>query len=1141
MKPHTDRLPRPLAPLQVWGLMLLSLIGARALASEDSQPLPGVSIIALDRQASEAGPDEGCLVVLRTGSTAESLTVFYSVDGTAQEGVDYQALPGFVTIPSGFASAFITVNPIDDLESEDREIVRLTVVDPPGGETYIPFWPIRARVAIEDDDTQANNPPRVGIARPRNGAVFIAPESIALVARARDEDGFVRTVEFFDGGTSLGVVTSPRPLSREELIGNPELLEETISRKMAELANVPEKRSESDDASRGFSADSFIQVFHLKWENIEPGEHILTALATDTDGDSTLSRPIVITVKKGPPVPVVNVVAVDPIATEQGGILSGRVDGPIQPSNGTDQTRPERLRPNNAVFVIKRRAADLSQPLHVFYRVLGTAENGADYRRIPHHVAIPAGACAVSVTIRPIDDDLEEGRENVIIRLVPQLSDETFRSIPGYYRVGHHGVARAVIIDNDTPSANLPPNVRLIRPHDGDIYRAGSGITLIAQATDRDGFIRSVEFFEGENSLGIIINPLIGPVDKAPVSLSKSTRLSVRKVPPYRIVWKKVPAGNYLITAVATDNKGERSVSAPAEIKVIAVNPGPVVTIIARDPVAEESARATVATDHTATFVVARRGGIIDRPLTVFYRIGGKAENGVDYRKIPGSVTIKPGEFREKVMIVPIDDEVCEGTESVIIKLTYPVHTDGNSASMALRPYRIGRPDRARAIIRDNDTCPENQSPEVTILLPFDGVVFQAPVDIPIFGLAGDVDGKVVEVALFANATFIGRAVRLGPCFEWTLYGMEWSDAPAGKYKLCAVATDDDGAITRSKPVRIEVLAEGNSMVGTIAGSGTTILSDGAVISVSADAIPSTFSARSVIVDQNGELIELPEDPERDEVLANISSRGLVKTGSKRMIAGFTLSGSGTKQVLIRAVGPTLETFGVPGTLENPRLELYASGSSIPLRANDDWSNPDPAGIRNVSSRLGAFALTEGSTDSVLLLNLPPGGYTAQISGVADGIGVGLVEVYDADDPRSETATAEIINISTRGEIGLSGDVLIAGFVINGSAPRQVLIRGTGPTLAGFGVAGTIDDPRLELFSATEGAQADPISTNDNWEDFDGGAIANAGAILGGFPLDAGSGDAALLIWLEPGAYTARMSGQDGGTGVGLIEVFEMP
>ena len=134
-----------------------------------------------------------------------------------------------------------------------------------------------------------------------------------------------------------------------------------------------------------------------------------------------------------------------------------------------------------------------------------------------------------------------------------------------------------------------------------------------------------------------------------------------------------------------------------------------------------------------------------------------------------------------------------------------------------------------------------------------------------------------------------------------------------------------------------------------------------------------------------------------------------------------------------------------------------------------------------------------------------------------------------------------MINISTRGEIGTRSDVLIAGFVISGSVPKRVLIRGIGPTLGGFGVPDTIADPKLELFAVRDGADAPPFVTNNDWEDDDGIAIAAASDAAGGFPLETGSKDAGILIWLEPGTYTTKVSGNDGGTGIGLVEVYEVP
>jgi hypothetical protein len=116
-----------------------------------------------------------------------------------------------------------------------------------------------------------------------------------------------------------------------------------------------------------------------------------------------------------------------------------------------------------------------------------------------------------------------------------------------------------------------------------------------------------------------------------------------------------------------------------------------------------------------------------------------------------------------------------------------------------------------------------------------------------------------------------------------------------------------------------------------------------------------------------------------------------VGTGGDILIAGFTISGTEPKRILVRGVGPTLATLGVTGTLADPKLELIRQGTTTPMASSDDW---DPT-LAPVFSAVGAFALTPGSKDAALLVTLPPGGYTAQISGVGNTTGVAIVEVYE--------------------------------------------------------------------------------------------------------------------------------------------------
>jgi hypothetical protein len=119
-------------------------------------------------------------------------------------------------------------------------------------------------------------------------------------------------------------------------------------------------------------------------------------------------------------------------------------------------------------------------------------------------------------------------------------------------------------------------------------------------------------------------------------------------------------------------------------------------------------------------------------------------------------------------------------------------------------------------------------------------------------------------------------------------------------------------------------------------------------------------------------------------------TRTQVGTGGNILITGFVVVGTGTKQLLIRASGPSLIPLGVTGTLVDPKLELYNS-SGVKIAENDNWDSTTLA----VQTSVGAFALTPGSRDSVLVATVPAGAYTAQVSGIGSTTGVALVEIYE--------------------------------------------------------------------------------------------------------------------------------------------------
>ena len=270
--------------------------------------------------------------------------------------------------------------------------------------------------------------------------------------------------------------------------------------------------------------------------------------------------------------------------------------------------------------------------------------------------------------------------------------------------------------------------------------------------------------------------------------------------------------------------------------------------------------------------------------------------------------------------------------------------------------------------------------------------------------------------------------------------------------------------------------------------------------------------------------------------LVNISTRGVAGTSSQALIAGFVISGTTPKQVLIRGIGPTLGIFGVPGFLVNPKLQLFR-GDGTQLTENDDWgSAANVADITAQSALVGAFPLATGSKDSALLLTLDPGAYTAVATGADGGAGVALVEVYEL---LSSVDAPKLINISTRGQVNTGSGVLIAGFVVNGNAPKKLLIRAIGPTLAtSFGLSGALSDPLLALFDSA----GKTIAQNDNWgSSGDGSVVSGAAAQVGAFGLQSGTKDSVMLVTLPPGGYTAQVSGVNNTTGVALVEVYEVP
>ena len=266
----------------------------------------------------------------------------------------------------------------------------------------------------------------------------------------------------------------------------------------------------------------------------------------------------------------------------------------------------------------------------------------------------------------------------------------------------------------------------------------------------------------------------------------------------------------------------------------------------------------------------------------------------------------------------------------------------------------------------------------------------------------------------------------------------------------------------------------------------------------------------------------VPRPPEAEITrLSNLSTRAQVFTGDNVLIGGFVIGGSLPKTVIVRARGPSLSQAGVPNVLANPQVQLFSGQTQI--ASNDDWGDaPNAAAIQ-----ASGFAPSDAQ-EAAILMTLGPGAYTAIVSGAGGTTGTGIFEVFEVSD-----LTSPLVNISTRGLVQAGGGVLIGGFIIQGQAPQKVLVRARGPSMPPIGNAIRLANPLLQLFSGQTG-----IASNDNWQ-----AAANAVEIDATGMAPSEFSESAILMTLQPGAYTAVVSGVSGGglgSGIAIVEVFRL-
>ena len=249
--------------------------------------------------------------------------------------------------------------------------------------------------------------------------------------------------------------------------------------------------------------------------------------------------------------------------------------------------------------------------------------------------------------------------------------------------------------------------------------------------------------------------------------------------------------------------------------------------------------------------------------------------------------------------------------------------------------------------------------------------------------------------------------------------------------------------------------------------------------------------------------------------LANISTRLAVGTGNNVLIAGFIVTGTQPKKIIVRGIGPTLP---VNANLADPTLELHDASGAV-VAANENWRDTQ-------QDELQATTIPPSNDhESAIVKNLTPGNYTAVLAGKGGTTGVGVVEVYDLD----LAVDSKLANISTRGFVDQGDNVLIAGTIVVGSGTTNVLFRAIGPSLPN--IPNAMQDPTLELHDG----QGSIIARNDNWMD-----SPNKQAIIDSTIPPTNNAESAIVRTLTPANYTAIVRGVNNTTGIAVVEVYAL-
>jgi hypothetical protein len=1047
---------------------------------------------------------------------------------------------------------------------------------------------------------QISAPPAVSITSPANGVSVSAGSSVNLVASASDSDGTVTSVQFFAAGEfvaedftapytatwipnepsddpsialvaiavdNLGLSTASAGVSVSVQgsggtgggapVGNPPTVALTAPvAGSTNNVNTPVLLlAEAEDTDGNITKVQFyanglliasddVYPYSAEWTPTSPANYELEARATDNDGNVTAGTPVVVTIADlSGGLPTVSISSPAAGSTIQTGtsasiIVSAQdLDGSIaevlvfvdgQPLGAADSVAPYVFiwEPGSSGnYSLTARATDTSGNIATSAAVSVTV---ADASSAPPQVSIVTptasdslvAGTSTSIIASAFDPDGQVASVQFFVDGRPQGAPDQIEPfvVPWTPTASGNYSLQAVAVDgsgNQTTSStvtisvigNNAPQVRLTSPQNGATISAGAVLSLVATASDSDGEIASVTFLAN----GVIVG-------------SDATA-------PFAIDWIPGAATGYVIKARATDNSG--NVTDSASINVTATdNQAPTVSLLT--PVNGGSAALGSAIeliadasdeDGTITSVEFYANGIpvgtaTGSPFAVIWSPIVEGVYAITARAIDngGNIATTSEVYFAIVNVASDDVETVYGG-------TYIAALDNEQGEFTM----VRRGSTSASFLA--------RSQDGSQIYTYNNI----PVDIAgnfrlIEGGQTRIEGQFVgssAVGTFknGNALMVGTAQQASPTFtgpSGTSYG---SMTGAGDSEVVVVSAPN-GEVT-------VYLDDGSSTdVGfgnfDSAGNFTVLTAGGRTVTGELESSSGFLTGRvSGMGSFTGAVSSAASVS--DGFLRNLSTRGNVGSGENVLIVGFVVNGRNTKQVLIRAVGPTLADNGVTGAIADPTLSVFNSAGTI-VATNDNWSN-DPA-VLTASNTVGAFPLPAASLDAALVSTLAPGAYTAQVTGIGGATGVGLVEIYDVDT-QTPFSSEKVLNVSTRGRVGSGDERLIAGVVINGTTPKRVLIRAVGPTLSTLGVNGSLADPTLRLIRQDNGLT---VRENDDWgRGNDASVVTNVAAEVGAFALPAGSKDAALLITLPPGVYTAIVGTATGASGIALVEVYEVP